>query len=80
MYLIKWGKIHICRYILSGVYVGLPDCYKHAAPLTFVPLAEAEGQKDSSAVDNSCTGDTSAAVSLEMPRRQEHIKKKGRRR
>ena len=64
--------------------MGLPDCYKQAIPLTISPLVVAESQGDKGAVDNSCEGDASAsaseAVSLEMPRRQEHIKKKGRRR
>ena len=78
MYLRK--QIDFYRYILSGVYVGLPDCYKQVIPLTIPPLIVAESQADTSAADSNCEGDASGTVSLEMPRRQEHIKKKGRRR
>lgn len=65
--------------MLSGVYVGMPDCYKKA-------ISEKTVQNvlsDSSAAGTqnpSNEGNVDPVSDLEMPKRQEHVAKKGRRR
>jgi hypothetical protein len=58
------------RYILSGVFVGLPDCFERAVPGS---LARALAVEEGAAM-----GDDRAAGDLEMPRRQEFMVKKRR--
>ena len=58
------------RYILSGVFVGLPDSFEKVIPGSLARALAIE--------ERVTTGEDKAPVDLEMPRRQEFMVKKRR--